>query len=124
MRSVHVEKFGSVEVFTVDADALIRWLNEVTVKIRAEHHEVRDIVLFGSFSKNTFTPASDIDIAIIVSSTQHRFIDRSSIYQGYFSGVDLDTNIFVYTVEELQHMRKSGNVFVEELKSGKRLGTE
>ena len=60
---------NSVEILSVEIDKVRRYLKEAASKIKVEHPKVIKIILFSSFAKKTFTPYSDIDIAIIVKDT-------------------------------------------------------
>jgi hypothetical protein len=69
----------------------------------------------------TSTPASDVDLALIVDDASERFIDRPILYQSYFSGVGLGVDLVVYTREEarsggislLRVAERTGRVMLE-----------
>lgn len=110
-----------VKILSVDENSLRESLKKIADKIKAEHPKVNEITLFGSFSKGDFTPSSDIDIAIIVDKTDKRFIERSDDYVDYFTEFPFDTNLVVYSAEEIDRMIKNGNSFAIEIKKGIRL---
>lgn len=118
---VKSETLGGLEVLTVDVERLKKSLEQIASEIRSTHPEVEEIILFGSFSRGTFTPRSDVDITIIVHHADKRFIERPSVYVDCFSRLDVDSNIIVYTVEEWQRMMEEGNAFVREIDKGLRL---
>lgn len=110
-----------VRILSVDENSLRESLKKISVRIKAEHPEVNEIILFGSFSKKDYTPYSDIDIAIIVDKTDKRFIERPDDYIDYFIDIPFDTNLVVYSREEIDRMVMSGNSLAIEIKKGIRL---
>jgi predicted nucleotidyltransferase len=71
------------------------------VKIITNTPSVEKILLFGSAATGRATPASDVDIIIIVTTCENRFIDRAADFIDYFSEIDLSVDIFVYTKDEI-----------------------
>lgn len=119
--TITTEVIGSVRITRVDAKRLTRSLSDTAGKIRSEHPEVSNIILFGSFSKGTFTSQSDVDVAIIVLRSRQRFMDRPEVFMDYFSDIDVQVNVIVYTVQEFERLLKVGNRFVQEIQNGQRL---
>lgn len=110
-----------VEILSVDANNIRKSLQGIAKRIKAEHPEVMEIILFGSFSKKDYTPYSDIDIAIIVDKSDKKFIERSDHFIDYFSEIPFDVNLIIYTSGEINQMVNDGNSFVIEIKKGVRL---
>lgn len=110
-----------VKILSVDENNLRESLKRIAGKIKAEHPEVIEINLFGSFAKKDFTPYSDIDIAIIVKKTDKSFIERTDNFIDYFIEVPFDVNLIVYTTQEINQMVKDGGSFAIEIKKGIRL---
>lgn len=110
-----------VRILSVDENSVRESLQKIAIKIKDEHPEVKEIILFGSFSKKDFTPYSDIDLAIIVEKTDKRFIERMDNFIDYFIEVPFDTNLIVYTSQEINQMVKGRNSFAIEIKKGIRL---
>jgi len=50
-------------------------LAAVYKKLVAQHFNVKDVVLFGSYSKGTQTEDSDIDIAVVVDDLKGDYFD-------------------------------------------------
>lgn len=107
-----------VEILSIDYENLKKKLREIVCKIRCEHPEVKEIILFGSFSRNSYTPYSDIDIAIIVDEIEKRFIERQDDFIDYFSSLPFDVNLIIYTEKEFCNMFKHGNNFIREIREG------
>jgi predicted nucleotidyltransferase len=117
-----LEKYlDGVRILSVDEESLRESLQKIAGRLRAEHSEVKEIILFGSFSKNDYTPYSDIDIAIIVDRSNKKFIERSDDYIDYFIDIPFDTNLVVYSSEEIDRMIMSRNSFAIEIRKGIRL---
>ncbi|MGQ9616061.1 MAG: nucleotidyltransferase domain-containing protein [Spirochaetota bacterium] len=110
-----------VEISTVNKPILMKELKNIANRIRQEHTEVKDIILFGSFSREDFTPSSDIDIAIIIDKSKKNFISRSDDFIDYFLNLPFDINLIAYTTGEVDKMVKEKNTFISEVLKGKRL---
>lgn len=110
-----------VEISTVNKPILMKELKNIANRIRQEHTEVKDIILFGSFSREDFTPSSDIDIAIIIDKSEKKFIARFDDFIDYFLNLPFDINLIAYTTEEVDKMVKEKNTFISEVLKGKRL---
>lgn len=113
------ESYGSVKVFWLNKELLNEQIDKIAAKLAAENPQVKEIILFGSLAENKATAFSDIDIAIIVSDTSERFIDRQDKFINYFQGLGLDIDIFVYTEKELEQKNDFVNLA---LAKGKRIG--
>lgn len=107
-----------VEILSIDKEQLKKMLQEISIKIKTDHPEVNEIILFGSFSKNEFTPWSDLDIAIIVEQTDKSFIKRLDDFLDYFLPFPLDVNLAIYTSKEKSKMLTEGNRFIREILKG------
>jgi len=101
---IQKKSYGSVKIFWVNKDLLIKKLKKCIKVLADKRKEVEKIILFGSFAKNNFTAFSDIDLVFIVSESEERFIDRSSIYMNFFKDINLDLEIFVYTTQEAKKL--------------------
>jgi predicted nucleotidyltransferase len=73
-----------------------------------------DIILFGSLAKGDFTGLSDLDIAIILKNSDLNFIERIKKYIKYFD-IEIPVDIFVYTISEVEKMKKEKNYFITEI---------
>lgn len=113
--------FDGVEVVSVNEDELRAALNDAAGRIRREHPEAEELILFGSFAKGNFTAYSDVDIAIIVERAEKKFIERQDEFIDYFLSIPLDVNVLVYTRSEIEGMLKKRNSFIREILKGVRL---
>lgn len=86
------------------------------------HPELEEVVLFGSMVTGIPVPGSDVDLLIVLSRSDLRFIDRIPAFLPGRFPVDVD--VFPYTREELERMKREGNHFVlAALRDGIRLFT-
>lgn len=119
------KSYGFVKTFWIDKDKLFQELKKSVDNLVSDKPEVQRVILFGSAANNKLIPSSDIDIAIIVSKSKERFIDRPSIYLEYFENIGADIDIFVYTENEthndiplLKTAMKTGKLLYEKVKGG------
>lgn len=72
------------------------------------------IILFGSYARGEADEYSDLDL-VVIKPTDQRFIDRL-IETARCLDNDLGkVDVFVYTPEELEEMKQSGNPFIEQV---------
>ena len=101
---LQTRSYGSVEITSIDRDALFAELGRSTERLSRECPEVLKVLLFGSFARGDYTPESDVDLLLIVSRTEVPFLKRSDRYRDFFLGIPLDVNLTVYTREEADRM--------------------
>ncbi|MCT4563768.1 MAG: nucleotidyltransferase domain-containing protein [Maledivibacter sp.] len=78
-------------------------LIEILKKGIVDNFNPKKIILFGSYAKGTATEKSDIDICIIIETTDRRRLRREiSKYIYAKSGLDFDkpVDVLIYTIEE------------------------
>lgn len=112
---------NGVTILSIDKQRVIKSLKKIARRIKREHSEVIDIIVFGSFSENNFVPFSDVDIAIIVKATDKNFIIRQDDFIDYFLDLPIDTNLVVYSRDEIEKLSSTGNHFIKGIEKGKRL---
>jgi predicted nucleotidyltransferase len=90
---------NSVEIKSVDlprvrdaADDYARWL-------LAEHPEVEEIIVFGSFVQGNYAPGSDLDVFIVLSEA-HQLV-RERIPRFLPSNFPVPLDIFPFTRDEM-----------------------
>lgn len=80
--------------------------------------QIKEVYLYGSFAKGEIHEGSDIDL-LIVGDFKERFFDRIG---KILDLTDLPIEPLVYSVEEFEGLKESGNPFIAEaLKSAVRL---
>lgn len=95
--AVRKKSYGSVTVFWLDRERVVRSLRQATACLAAERPEVLYIGLFGSLAQGRAVPGSDADIIVLVSGSPHRFIDRPLDYLSFFEHAGIGVDLFCYT---------------------------
>ena len=93
-----VIKLNNQEQVAQAVSAYVTWL-------RAEHPEVERVIWFGSRVNGLPSPGSDVDLCIVIKSSNKSRRDRMPDYLpvGFPVGVDL----FIYTVAEFTILKES-----------------
>ncbi len=91
--------YGSVTVYFIDEHAVWVALERLVDQL-SERPEVLAIVLFGSLTDGRLSVGSDVDLLLVLSHSQHSFLDRVPLYVPERFPVDVD--VFPYTVDEIR----------------------
>lgn len=91
-------------------EELLRKVKEFAQKLR-DLFPIKKIYLYGSLARGEVHEGSDIDL-IIVGDFKERFFERIGKILDF---TDLPIKPLVYTPEEFEAMRVSGNPFIEEV---------
>jgi predicted nucleotidyltransferase len=96
---------SSVVLKSVDRERIEKAVASFAAQLRAQHPEVQRVLWFGSWVNGQPTPGSDVDICLILSSSDIPPRERISVYLplGFPVGVDL----FAYTKDEFERLRES-----------------
>jgi predicted nucleotidyltransferase len=78
---------------------------------------IEKIILFGSLNSGEIHKTSDIDI-IIIKKTEKKFLERIEEYYNYLNP-KVAIDIFVYTPEEFEEMKKWNSFILFVLKKGR-----
>lgn len=107
---------NSVAIKSVDRDRIRQAVTDFAAQIRKQHPEVERIIWFGSWVTGLPGPQSDIDLCLILSSSNNAPRDRVSDYLplGFPVGVDL----FAYTQKEFEQLRISSPGWYKAITSG------
>ncbi len=106
--------------------ALDRSLDRVLEQL-AGMPEVERVILFGSYADGRRDLFTDIDLLVVMTSTQDFVTRTAELYQRLDITVDMD--LVVYTPEELErqkqssfikHVLKTGKVVYEKKQTGRR----
>ena len=95
---------NSVKVVYADKNRILQQLRDYAVEIQQRRPEVVKIGLFGSYAADTYGPASDVDLLIILRQSSKRFLDRIPDYlpENLSAGCD----VFPYTNEEVDRIKQ------------------
>jgi len=93
---------------SVDGDLLVEIVRRI-VQVSAPIK----VVLFGSRARETYRPDSDIDLLVVKQSTEPRWRRSVPIHRALAGiGVGVDTDIIVYTPQEVEEWRGASAAFV------------
>jgi len=101
---------NSVKVVFADKANVLRQLKDYAKSVKCKHPEVERVGFFGSYANDTYGPASDVDLLIILRESSKRFLDRIPDYLPENLSVSCD--VFPYTDEELERMKQSGTPWI------------
>jgi len=93
-----------VKVVFADKKKVLRQLKDYTRQLKQTSPEVEKVGLFGSYATDTFGPASDVDLLIILRKSSKRFLDRIPDYLPENLSVSCD--VFPYTNREIEKMKQ------------------
>jgi predicted nucleotidyltransferase len=80
----------------------LRGLRDLAARARRADPRIERIVLFGSLAKDSYTPASDADLLILLTHSDERFIDRIPRFLRMFVDASVPVEVFPYTAAESQ----------------------
>jgi uncharacterized protein len=95
---------SSVVVKSVDAEAVRRAADAYAAELLARP-EVEEVVVFGSFERDTYAPGSDLDVLVVLRDSAVPMSDRAPAYRPALFPVPLD--VFPLTRAELKARRES-----------------
>ena len=104
------KSLNSVKVVFADKKKVLRQLKDYARRLKRSRPEVEKIGLFGSYATDTFGPASDVDLLIILRQSSKRFLDRIPDFIPDELRVSCD--VFPYTNEEIEKMKQQGNPWI------------
>lgn len=107
---------NSVVIKSVDRDQIRQAVLAFAAQIRKQHPEVERVTWFGSWVTGLPAPGSDVDLCLILSSSDKPPRDRVPDYLplGFPVGVDL----FAYTKDEFERLRISSPGWYKAITSG------
>jgi len=109
---------NSAKIIYLERKKIIDELKRIALNIKKEEKDnLKDLILFGSLSREDFTGLSDVDILIILHNSKEKFIERIRKFRKYFF-LPIDVDILVYTQEEVNKLIKEGNPFIKEVLKG------
>jgi len=107
------ESSDSVKVYFADKENVLHQLKEYVAVLKQSRPEVEKVGLFGSYASDTFGPASDVDLLIILKKSGKRFLDRIPDYMPENLSVSCDC--FPYTAQEIDKMRCDKNLWISHI---------
>jgi predicted nucleotidyltransferase len=113
------QSLNSVVIKSIDKERVREAVLALAARLRQEHPESEQIIWFGSWVTGIPTPGSDVDLCLIVTSSDELPRDRISKYLpvGFPVGMDL----FAYTKDEFARLKDNSPGWYEAICSGIRI---
>jgi len=99
LSAIQKRSYGSVTVYFIDENAVWDALKRLVDQL-SERSEVLAVVLFGSLADGRLSVGSDVDLLLVLSHSQHSFLDRVFLYVP--EGFPVDVDVFPYTLDEIR----------------------
>ncbi len=107
---------NSVVIKSANREEIAQAVASYVAQLREQHPEIERVIWFGSWVTGLPTPGSDVDLCLILSSSDRSPRDRSPDYLpvGFPVGVDL----FAYTRTEFERLREESPSWYAAIISG------
>lgn len=102
-----------VKVVFADKNKVLRQLKDYAKKLKRSHPQVEKVGFFGSYATDTFGPASDVDLLIILRKSDKPFLDR--IPDFIPDNLSVSCDCFPYTNEEIETMKEDRNPWIRHI---------
>ncbi|MBI3939461.1 MAG: nucleotidyltransferase domain-containing protein [Acidobacteria bacterium] len=108
---------SSVVIRSTDRRAMDRAVHDCVRRLKRQHPEISTVIWFGSWVTGIPCPGSDVDLCLILSSSDCPFRERIARYlpERFPVGIDL----FPYTEAELERLRRDNPGWHAQIMSGK-----
>lgn len=94
----------------IDKDSLVSILKDRIEKL-SRKLRIRIAILFGSYATGRYTPASDVDLLVVVEDE-----DKEKAYSEIFKDLKISNlQLHLYTLKEYEKMKTSGSLFIKEI---------
>ena len=94
-----------------DARAVDHAVRRWAERVAAAHPEVAALGYFGSYARGDWGPGSDLDIVMVVQSSEEVFARRAARWDT--TELPVPADLLVYTREEWQNLDRAGRFYRE-----------
>jgi predicted nucleotidyltransferase len=110
---------NSVVIKSIDREIINQAVASFVIELRIKHPEVIRVIWFGSWVKGLPSPGSDVDLCLILSSSEKSPRDRIPDYlpQKFPVGID----IFIYTRDEFERLERTSPGWYGAIISGREI---
>jgi len=107
---------SSVVIKSANREEIAQSVASYAARLREQHREIERIIWFGSWVTGLPMPGSDVDLCLILSSSDRAPRDRIPDYLpvGFPVGVDL----FAYTRDEFERLRETSPGWYQAIAAG------
>jgi predicted nucleotidyltransferase len=104
---------------STDREEIAQAVSSYVAHLREQHPEIERVIWFGSWVTGLPLPGSDVDLCLILSSSDNSPHDRISTYLplGFPVGIDL----FAYTRDEFERLQETSPGWYKAIVAGKEL---
>jgi predicted nucleotidyltransferase len=102
----------SVKVTFTNRNQILTALENLIQEWTQQHPELEQVILFGSYARGDYFPGSDVDVLLILETSDQPFLKRIPKFLPTQFPVDID--IFPYTKDEVQRMMKDPHSLVRQ----------
>lgn len=99
-----------VKVVFADKNKVLHQLKNYAEELKETSPEIERIGLFGSYATDTYGPASDVDLLIVLRKSSKRFLDRIPDY--FPDKLCVGCDVFPYTKKEIEKMKGENSPWV------------
>jgi uncharacterized protein len=108
---LRTESYGSASVTWLDREGARVAAAEAARELARRFPEIEGVLLFGSIARGDATPSSDVDLLIVLSTSELPFLDRIGRYT---PAIDpLGVEVLPYTRAEFRHLRQTAHPLIE-----------
>jgi len=104
------EYYGSAKITYLDREAVWRALRSLVSRLAKDHPEVLKVAVFGSVARGEAVPGSDVDLLLVLASSDLPFTERFNKYRP--ERFPLGVEVFAYTQSEMERMLRESNAFL------------
>jgi len=101
-----------VKLISLKRDELLSRLRRIVARLKTERPEVVDVRLFGSLARGDYTGTSDVDLLILLHSTQDNDPHQRALTYIPFFEIDRGVDLLVYTKAELNRRLDDQDHFI------------
>ncbi|NQT65945.1 MAG: nucleotidyltransferase domain-containing protein [Actinobacteria bacterium] len=105
---------NSVKILSLNRDEVINKLEDSINDLVKKRREILKVILFGSLTRENYTPYSDADILIIIddkAKIPQKIRDRIPYY--FIDDAPISIDVFPYKEKEIQKKISENNFFVK-----------
>ncbi len=102
-----------VRVFSIDREAVTDQVRLAVERLALSHPEIQRVILFGSLVRDDYGPASDADLALILSHSDKPMRERIPDY--LVLNIRICVDVFPYTQAEFDARLAEGDPFVRRI---------
>ena len=101
---------NSVKVVFADKANVLRQVKDYAKKLKRTNPNIERVGYFGSYANDTYGPASDVDLLIILRQSKKRFLNRIPDFLP--DNLSICCDVFPYTSEELERMKQQSSPWI------------